>query len=229
MFDRNWKPLSCGHGRSRLAAGPGGTAIGETAAMEAGAELIARARLICGAQHVLTDANVLSTYRSDGIRRNGPLPLAAILPKSAPEIVKIVTACAETGVRYVVRGAGTSHSGGALPVANAVLIVLTRLRRVLGLDGVELTVEAGAPLASLPSPVSGSWLDFTEPLGTVGGHIAETRGVGNVSALDLVRPDGTLVHLDARAPGYDVAGAFSGSRGRAGIAVTLTLEPIRRP
>jgi glycolate oxidase len=197
--------------------------------MEAGAELIARARLIVGGQHVLTDDTVLSTYRSDGIRRNGPLPLAAILPKSASEVVHIMTACAATGVRHVVRGAGTSHSGAALPVAGGVLIVLTRMRGIIGVRGPELTVEAGVPLASLPRPAAGTWLDFTEPLGTVGGHIAERSGAGNISALDLVRPDGTLVHLDARAPGYDVAGAFSGSRGRAGIAVALTLKPIRRP
>ncbi len=206
-----------------------GAAISDTSAMEAGAELIARARLICGAQHVLTDATVLSTYRSDGIRRDGPLPVAAILPKSPAEVVNIIAACAEAGVRYVVRGAGTSHSGGALPVADGVLIVLTRMRRIVAVEGAELTVEAGAPLASLPRPASGTWLEFSEPLGTVGGHVAETSGAGNISALDLVRPDGTLVHLDARAPGYDLAGAFSGSRGRAGIAVALTLKPVRRP
>lgn len=197
--------------------------------MEAGAELIARARLICGAEHVLTDGIVLSTYRSDGIRRHGPRPLAAILPKNASEVASVVTACSQTGVDFVVRGAGTSHSGDALPLADRVLIVLTRLRRIIGIDGERLSVEAGTPLALLPRPPSGAWLDFTEPLGTVGGHIAERSGSGNVAALDLVRPDGTLVQLDARDPGYDVAGAFCGSRGHAGIAVALTLEPIRRP
>ena len=197
--------------------------------MEAGAELIARARLICGAEHVLTDGIVLSTYRSDGIRRNGPRPLAAILPRNASEVAGVVTACSQTGVGYVVRGAGTSRSGGALPVADRVLIVLTRLRRIIDVDGERLSVEAGAPLALLPRPASGSWLDFTAAIGTVGGHIAERCGTGNVAALDLVRPNGTLVHLDARAPGYDVAGAFCGSRGHAGIAVAFTLEPIRQP
>ncbi|MGH2836473.1 MAG: FAD-binding oxidoreductase, partial [Solirubrobacteraceae bacterium] len=156
--------------------------------MEAGAELIARARLICGEQHVLTNPTVLSTYRSDGIRRDGPLPLAAILPGSAAEVANVVLACAAAGIPFVVRGAGTSQRGGALPIASGVLIVLTRMRRIVGVAGSELTVEAGAPIATLPPSPAGSWLETTERLGTVGGHIAETGGVSNVVAVTLVRP-----------------------------------------
>ena len=115
--------------------------------MEAGAELIARARLICGEQHVITHATVLSTYRSDGLKRDGPLPRAAILPGSATELANLVMACAATGVRYVVRGAGTSIDGDALPVADGVLVVLTRLRRILEVGKDELTVEPGVPVS----------------------------------------------------------------------------------
>jgi glycolate oxidase len=195
--------------------------------MEAGAELIARTRLICGEQHVLTDSAVLSVFRSDGIRRrDGPLPRAAILPGSASEVASVVAACAEARLPYVVRGAGTSQSGAALPRADGVLIVLTRMRRVLGVVGSELTVQAGVPLAALPPAPYGSWLDPQELLGTVGGHIAETAGLGNVVALELVRPQGTQVHVEAGFPGYDITGAFPGSKGKAGIAVTITLRAM---
>jgi glycolate oxidase len=197
--------------------------------MEAAAELIARARLICGEEHVLTNPRVLSTYRSDGMRRSGPLPAAAILSGSAPEIANLVSACAASGIPYTTRGAGTSHEGGALAVANGVLLVLTRLRRIIDLAGSELTVEAGVPIAALPHLGAGSWLGSADVLGTVGGYVAGTSGVGNISALQLVRPDGTLVELDGRFPGYDVVGAFPGSRGSAGIAVTVTLRAISPP
>jgi glycolate oxidase len=197
--------------------------------MEAAAELIARARLICGEQHVLTNATVLSIYRSDGIRRDGPLPLAAILPGSAPEVASLVSACAAAQLPYVVRGAGTSRSGGALPVADGVVIVLTRMRRIVAVAGSELTVEAGAPLAGLPQRHGRCWVEASDRLGTVGGHIAETGGIGNVIALDLVRSDGTQVQVSGSVPGYDVAGAFPGSRGRAGIAVTVTLRAVPQP
>ena len=198
--------------------------------MDAGAELIARARLICGEQHVLTNATVLATYRSDGLRREGPLPLAAILPGSASEVASVVSACAAARMPYVVRGAGTSQSGSALPIADGVLIVLTRMRRVIRIAGSELTVEAGAPLALLPPASPGRhWVDHAEPLGTVGGHLAETAGVGNVVALDLVRADGTQVQLSGSFPGYAVAAAFPGSRGHAGIAVAVTLSAVPLP
>ncbi|MDE3130076.1 MAG: FAD-binding oxidoreductase [Acidobacteriota bacterium] len=195
--------------------------------MEAGAELIARMRLICGEQHVLTSPVVLSAYRSDGIVRHGPLPLAAILPGAPSEVAGVVAACAAAGVGHVVRGAGTSRTGGALPVADRVLIVLTRLRRIIGLSGSELTVEAGVPLAAVPRSPAGRFLDAAEPLlGTVGGHVAQSGALRNVVALDLVRPHGTLVHVEAGLPGYDVCGAFPGSAGHAGIAVTITLRAV---
>ena len=117
--------------------------------MEAGAELIARARLICGEQHVITHATVLSTYRSDGLRRDGPLPLAAILPGSATEVANLVIGV--RGHRGSLCGArrGHQHDGDALPVADGVLVVLTRLRRILEVGSDELTVEPGVPVSTL--------------------------------------------------------------------------------
>jgi glycolate oxidase len=194
--------------------------------MEAGAELIARARLICGEQHVITQPAVLSTYRSDGLRRDGPLPLAAILPGGTFEVANLVAACAATGVPHAVRGAGTSTSGDALPIADGVLLVLTRMRRILAVREDEVTVEAGVPVSAV-LPLGGlSWPEGTDPLGTIGGHIAHTSAIPNISALELVGPGGRLAKLDSRQPGYDVCRAFPGSRGRAGIATAITLRVV---
>ena len=104
-------------------------------------------------------------------------------PGSASEVANVVSACAAAGVRYAVRGAGTSRSGGALPLAGAVLIVLTRMRRVIRSEGDELTVEAGAPLGGLPPTPAGVWFDAGATLGTVGGHIAETSEIGNITGV----------------------------------------------
>jgi glycolate oxidase len=194
--------------------------------MEAGAELIARARLICGEQHVITQPVVLSSYRSDGLRRDGPLPLAAILPGSISEVANVVAACAATGMAHVVRGAGTSTDGDALPIADGVLVVLTRMRRIVSTSDDELTVEPGVPVSTLLPLGALSWPDATEPIGTVGGHIAQTSGIANISALELVRPDGGLARLDSRQPGYDLCRAFPGSHGRAGIAAAITLRLV---
>jgi glycolate oxidase len=189
-------------------------------------ELLARARLICGPRHVLTDPVVLSTYRSDGVRRDGPLPLAAILPGSASEVAGVVAACADAEIAWTVRGAGTSTSGVALAAAGQVLIVLTRMRRILrgrDADG-ELTLEPGVPLATLQRLSAVPWVSGAALAGTVGGHVALTPGVRTLTALELIDPDGRLVQFDSRQPGYDVVGAFCGSCGRAGIAVSLSLR-----
>jgi glycolate oxidase len=176
--------------------------------MEAGAEMVARARLICGERHVIASPT-----------------------GSASEVSGIVAACAATGTAYVVRGAGTSRTGDALPIADGVLIVLSRMRRVLTISSTrrELTVEAGAPPALLERALPGRWFEQPDPIGTVGGLLAGTPGVANVAALDLVQTTGRFVHLDARDPGYDLTGAFAGSRGRAGIAVTITLRMLPEP
>jgi glycolate oxidase len=199
--------------------------------IDAATELFARARLICGPEHVVTDPVVLSTYRSDGVKRDGPLPLAAVLPGSASEVAGVVAACADAEISWTVRGAGTSQSGAALASAGQVLIVLARMRRILrGRDADdELTLEPGVPLAALSRLSSAPWLAQAGIVGTIGGHVALTPGLGALTALELVDLDGRLVQFDSRQPGYDVVGAFCGSCGRVGIAVSLSLRLEGRP
>ena len=206
--------------------------------MEAGAELIARARLICGEGHVIVSPTLLSVYRSDGTRRDGPLPLAAALPGTGAEVERLVAACRGTATPYVVRGAGTSTGGGALPQPDALLIVLTRMRRILEHSSASITVEPGTPTDLLARVPGAPWLAdapcpqaSTSPMrvGTVGGHVAETAGITNIQALELIDRSGRRVRVQSGLPGYDIAGAFPGSRGRAGVAIAITLRAAIEP
>jgi glycolate oxidase len=199
--------------------------------MEAGADLIERARLVCGTEHLFTDPVELSTYRSDGVRRRGPLPLAVVLPGDGAEVAGVVSACRDTGVAWVVRGAGTSREGHALPVAGALLIVLTRMRRVLSLDLAddELTVEPGLPTVTLARAVLPTHRLQLDHPGTVGGAAALGVIGRHLIGLQLVEADGALVSITPRSNGYDVPGAFGGSQGTAGIAVALTLRAVPAP
>ena len=167
--------------------------------MDAGAELIERMRLLCGTAHVLTDPVALSTYRSDGIRREGPLPLAVALPANGAEVAGVVTACAATGVRWVVRGAGTSRSGHALPLPGGLLIVLTRMRRIksIDLDDEEVTAEAGVPMEALTRALGPGHhrLPLNYP-GTVGGAAAQGVLARDLIGLELVEGSGALVSCD---------------------------------
>jgi glycolate oxidase len=196
--------------------------------MEAGAELIERVRLVLGSEQVLTDPVALSTYRSDGVRRQGPLPLAVALPGDGAEVAAVVSACAAGSVPWIVRGAGTSRDGGALPLSGGLLIVLTRMRRLLSLELAddEVTVEPGVPVAVLAHAVAPTHrLQINHP-GTVGGAAATGALGPHLVGLDLVQEDGALVSLTPRSTGYDVIGAFGGSRGRRGIAVSLTVRAV---
>jgi glycolate oxidase len=198
--------------------------------MEAAAELIARARLICGTEHVLTAAPVLATYRSDGIWRTGPNPVAVFLPGAAAEVAALMRACTETKTSYTVRGAGTSVSAAALPIIDGVVIAMTRMRRILEVsrDSCQVTAEAGATLAAIARAAAPDHIHVPDPVSTVGGHVAETRDLRGVVGIQLADDDGNLTSFNSATLGYDIVGAFAGTRGRSGVAVAITLrtEPV---
>src|SRR5436190_16537627 len=89
---------------------------------------------ICGPDHVVTDEHQLRTFDSDGLLQYCALPRAVVLPGSAQEVRRVVRLCYEQGVPWGARGAGSGLSGGALPVEEGVLLVLSRMRRVLEVD-----------------------------------------------------------------------------------------------
>jgi glycolate oxidase len=203
-------------------------------------ELIERIRLICGEHHVITDHAALETYRSDGLLQYRQTPLVAVLPGAASEVQAVVRACHQAGVPFVARGAGTGLAGGALPVADGVLIVLTRMRRILSvdLDNAEVVVEPGVPNSAVSRAVAPTHFYPPDPssqvVSTIGGNVAANAGGAHclkygvttdyVTGLDVVLADGTLVELRRGAPGYDLLGPFVGSEGTLGIAVAIYLR-----
>src|SRR6185312_10201720 len=107
--------------------------------------VISRLQEICGREYVLTHQHELATYRSDGLLHYREVPVAAVLPGTAEQVRQVVQTCYEAKLPWVARGSGTGLSGGALPVAEGVLIVLSRLRRILSieLDDSRVVVEPG--------------------------------------------------------------------------------------
>src|SRR3954447_18006435 len=96
-------------------------------------QFIDELRRICGDDWVLTAEHQLRTYESDGLLQYQALPSAAVLPGSAEQVQSVVRACARDSIPWVARGSGSGLSGGALPVAEGELIVLSRSDRILGL------------------------------------------------------------------------------------------------
>jgi glycolate oxidase len=211
-------------------------------------ELLQRFRTICGDAHVFTDATQLRTYESDGLMPYRAKPGAVVMPGSADEVRDVVRACAEAGVSWVARGAGSGLSGGALPVPDGVVIVVTRMRRVLEVDleNGRIVVEPGVTNSEVSAYVGPTHFYPPDPSSqvvcSIGGNVAENSGGAHcfkygvttnyVTGLEVVLPDGEVVTLGGKEvdhPGYDLLGAFVGSEGTLGICTAITLRVIPVP
>jgi len=207
--------------------------------------VISRLQDICGREYVLTHQHELATYRSDGLLHYREVPAAAVLPGTAEQVRQVVQACFEAKVPWVARGSGTGLSGGALPVAEGVLIVLSRLRRILSVDleNARVVVEPGVTNVGVTRAVSPTHFYPPDPSSqivcSIGGNVAENSGGAHcfkygfttnyVIGLEVVLSDGSMVTLDRDAPGYDLLGAFVGSEGTLGVATKIVLRVIPAP
>jgi glycolate oxidase len=212
------------------------------------AQLLARLRDVCGREHVLTDRMQLRTYESDGLLQYRATPGAVVLPGSAAEVRDVVRACADAGVPWVARGAGSGLSGGALPVREGVLIAVTRMRRVLDVDlpNGRVVVEPGVTNTEVSLAVAPTHFYPPDPSSqivcSIGDVAAENSGGAHcfkygfttnyVTGLEIVLADGEVVTLGGKLvdpPGYDLLGAFVGSEGTLGICTAITLRVVPVP
>lgn len=217
--------------------------------MAARERLIQRMLAGLGPDAVIAQREQLRTYECDGLTNYRAIPTLVVLPQTAEEVQHAVRVCYEEGVPFVARGSGTGLSGGALPVEEGVLIVLSRMRRILEVDipNARVVVEPGvinlwvteavAPHGYYYAPDPSSQL-----VCSIGGNVAENSGgahclkygftTNHVTGLEVVLPDGSMVHLGGKAldtPGYDLVGAFVGSEGTLGIATKIILKVVRKP
>ncbi len=207
--------------------------------------LARRLREIASADSVITDPAELRTYECDGLTYHRATPAIVVLPETAEQIAAIVRACAADGVPYVARGSGTGLSAGALPRSDGVLIVTSRMRRILEVDPANqrAVVEPGVinldvSKAARPYGYYYAPDPSSQQICSIGGNVAENSGgahclkygftVNHVLACEVVTPDGEIVEL-TEGPGYDLLGAFVGSEGTLGITTKVTVRLTRLP
>jgi glycolate oxidase len=195
---------------------------------------------------VIEEPEQLRTYECDGLTGHRVVPSLVVLPRTTQEVAAVVRACAAAGVPFVARGAGTGLSGGALPVADGVVVSLARMNRVLevDLDSARIVVQPGVTNLQVTEAVIGEGFYYapdpsSQQVCTIGGNVAENSGgahclkygftVTHVAALVAVLPDGEIVRLSVDTPGPDLLGVFVGSEGTLGIATEITLRVLRRP
>jgi len=204
---------------------------------------------IVGPAALLQEPADLLTYESDALTHLRATPGAVVLPASAAEVQAIVRLCHREGVPFVARGHGTGLSGGALPIAEGVLIALARLNRVLDIDipNLRATVEPGVTNLEVTRRVSPFGCYYapdpsSQIVCSIGGNIAENSGgahclkygftVHHVLGVEIVMPDGDLVQLGGATldrPGLDLLAVLVGSEGTLGVVTKATLRLMRRP
>ncbi|WP_030175874.1 FAD-linked oxidase C-terminal domain-containing protein [Spirillospora albida] len=202
--------------------------------------------VLLGGDRVITDPVRLRTYECDGLTNHRATPGIVVLPDSAEQVAGVVRECVRAGVPYVARGSGTGLSGGALPRTDGVLIVTSRMRRILEIDipNQRAVVEPGVINLDVTRAVRADGYYFapdpsSQQICSVGGNVAENSGgahclkygftAHHVLACEVVTPDGEIVELAADGPGYDLLGVFVGAEGTLGITTKITVRLTRVP
>ncbi|MFI6926796.1 FAD-linked oxidase C-terminal domain-containing protein [Nonomuraea spiralis] len=208
--------------------------------------LTAALRPLLPPDSVITDPVRLRTYDCDGLTNHRATPGVVVLPETAEQVAGVVRLCNEFRVPFVARGSGTGLSGGALPREDGVLIVTSKMRRILEIDLPDrrAVVEPGVTNLAITEAVRDQGYYYapdpsSQQVCSIGGNVAENSGgahclkygftVNHVEACEIVTPDGDLVVLDRMDPGYDLLGAFIGSEGTLGIATKITVRLSRAP
>ncbi len=221
---------------------------GELPRVEPARLLAALGRLLPG-DAVLTGEEAIAPFECDGLSAYRQRPAAVVLPETVEQVQALLRAMGELGVPVVTRGAGTGLSGGALPLAEAVLLVMTRFDRILAVDPANrcAVVQPGVTNAAISEAVRGHGLYYApDPSSqiacSIGGNVAENAGgvhclkygltVNNVRSLEIVTVDGERLRLGSAAldgPGFDLTALLTGSEGMLGVITEVTVDLLPVP
>ena len=211
--------------------------------------IVAGLRALLPGESVISEPLLLRPYETDGLTAYRQPPMAVVLPSSTEQVAAVMRLCHEHGVRVVPRGAGTSLSGGALPLADAVVIGLMRMNHIVEInyDDRYAVVQAGVTNIGITQAVAENGFFYAPDPSSqlacmIGGNIGMNSGgahclkygvtANNVLGLTIVTVDGEVIriggaHLDAA--GYDWLGLLIGSEGQLGITTEVTVRILRGP
>src|SRR6516165_8764982 len=211
-------------------------------------EIVEALRRIVPGEGVIDRQSELRAFECDGLTAYRQPPMVAVLPETTAQVQDVMRYCAANKIKVVPRGAGTSLSGGALPLADGVLLGMGKFNKILEIDVANRCVVAqpGVTNLGITYAVQGQGLYYApDPSSqiacTIGGNVAENSGgvhclkygltTNNVLGIELVTIEGEIIRLGGKhfdGPGYDLLGAVVGSEGMLGVVteVTVRLLPI---
>lgn len=206
-------------------------------------------RAIVPGEGVIVDEDERRPYESDGLTAYRTMPLVVVLPETVEQVAEVLKYCKAHGIKVVPRGAGTSLSGGALPLADGILLGMGKFNRVLEVDYDNrcARVQPGVTNLAITHAVQDDGFYYApDPSSqiacTIGGNVAENSGgvhclkygltTNNVLGIELVTMDGEIMriggkHLDSE--GYDLLGIAIGSEGLLGVVTEVTVRLLPKP
>jgi glycolate oxidase len=206
-------------------------------------------RRIVPGEGVIATESAMRPFESDGLTAYRQLPMVVVLPETTAQVSRVLAYCHRHGVKVVPRGAGTSLSGGALPLADGVLLGLAKFNRIRDIDYDNRVVVAGPGVTNLAITQAVEARGFyyapdpsSQIACTLGGNVAENSGgvhclkygvtSNNVLGIEMVLMTGEVVRLGGRhldSGGYDLLGVMVGSEGLLGVVTEVTVRILRKP
>src|SRR5712671_1622726 len=221
----------------------------DAALIERRADIVEALRRIVPGEGVIVSEAERRVYESDGLTAYRQLPLVVVLPSTVEQVAAVLRYCKQIGAKVVPRGAGTSLSGGALPLADGVLLGMAKFNRIPEIDYENrcAVVQPGVTNLAISKAVEHAGFYYApDPSSqiacTIGGNVAENSGgvhclkygltTNNILGIEMVLIDGEIIrlggkHLDAE--GYDLLGVMTGSEGLLGVVTEVTVRILKKP
>ena len=211
--------------------------------------IVASLRAIVPGEGVISGAREMKPFETDGLTAYHQLPMVVVLPETTQQVADVLRYCHGEGIKVVPRGAGTSLSGGALPLEDGVLLGMAKFNRIREIDYENrvAVVEPGVTNLAVSEAVADAGYYYApDPSSqiacTIGGNVAENSGgvhclkygmtTNNVLGCEIVLITGEVLriggkHLDA--PGYDLLGIITGSEGLLCVVTEVTVRLLKKP
>jgi glycolate oxidase len=221
----------------------------DDAVLKRRAEIVAALKRIVPGEGVIASEAAMRPYESDGLTAYRQLPMVVVLPETTAQVSAVLGYCYREGIKVVPRGAGTSLSGGALPLGDGVLLGMAKFKRIreIDFDNRVAVVEPGVTNLAVSQAVEQAGFYYApDPSSqiacTIGGNVAENSGgvhclkygmtTNNLLGCELVLMTGEVLRLGGKhldAGGYDLLGIVTGSEGLLGVVTEITVRILKKP
>jgi glycolate oxidase len=213
------------------------------------AEIVAALKAIVPGEGVIDATRQMSVYESDGLTAYKQMPMVVVLPETVAQVSAVLRYAQDSNIKVVPRGAGTSLSGGALPLEDGILLGMAKFNRIVEIDYENrcAVVQPGVTNLGITKAVEHKGFYYApDPSSqiacTIGGNVAENSGgvhclkygltANNVLGIEMVLITGETVrlggkHLDSE--GYDLLGLMTGSEGLLGVVTEVTVRILQKP